>query len=293
MLCFLFGMGYGAGAIDTGLNNFVSLHYKARHMNWLHCFWGLGVTISPIIMSAFLGDGSGSWRNGYRVVALLQFAIALIVLLTLKKWNIVPESQAVEEEKSAPDKSFFDLLRMKGVATSILSLGLYCGGEFMIGTWGATYAVNVFAVSPDEAAKWVSLYYGGIMLGRVISGFASVKLSDNTLIKAGMIIAGVGMVVLALPLGATSLAGLLLIGIGFGPVFPCVLHSVPERFGKEYSADITGYHMGGAYGIGFAVQLAYGYIASATTFGITPYVLLGLCVGVLAATVITLRILKK
>lgn len=293
MMIFSVVMGYGAGAIDTGLNNFVSLHYKARHMNWLHCFWGLGVTISPIIMSAFLGDGSGSWRNGYRVVALLQFAIALIVLLTLKKWNIVPESQAVEEEKSAPDKSFFDLLRMKGVATSILSLGLYCGGEFMIGTWGATYAVNVFAVSPDEAAKWVSLYYGGIMLGRVISGFASVKLSDNTLIKAGMIIAGVGMVVLALPLGATSLAGLLLIGIGFGPVFPCVLHSVPERFGKEYSADITGYHMGGAYGIGFAVQLAYGYIASATTFGITPYVLLGLCVGVLAATVITLRILKK
>lgn len=294
MICSVI-MGYGAGAIDTGLNNFVSLHYEARHMNWLHCFWGVGVTLSPIIMSAFLGDGTGSWRSGYRVVALIQFCIALIVLFTLKKWNITPETELTsEDEKSkAPEKSLFDLLRIKGVITSILSLGLYCGGEFMIGTWGATYAVNVFAISPDEAAKWVSLYYGGIMLGRVVSGFVSVKHSDNTLIKSGMVIAAIGMVILALPLGKISLLGLLLIGIGYGPVFPSVLHSVPSRFGSDYSADITGYHMGGAYGIGFAVQLAYGYIASATTFHITPFVLLILCFGVLTATLITLHTLKK
>lgn len=294
MICSVI-MGYGAGAIDTGLNNFVSLHYKARHMNWLHCFWGVGVTLSPIIMSAFLGEGSGSWRNGYRAVALIQFCIALIVLFTLKKWNITPESNATtsSEEQKAPEKSLFDLLKIKGVVTSILSLGLYCGGEFLIGTWGATYAVNVFAVSPDEAAKWVSLYYGGIMLGRVISGFVSVKLSDNTLIKSGMVIAAAGMIILALPLDKMSLLGLLLIGIGYGPVFPSVLHSVPSRFGSDYSADITGYHMGGAYGIGFAVQLAYGYIASATTFVITPFILLALCIGVITATTITLRTLKK
>ncbi len=293
MICSVI-MGYGAGAIDTGLNNFVSLHYKARHMNWLHCFWGVGVTLSPIIMSAFLGEGANEWRNGYRAVAMIQFSIALIVLLTLKKWSIAPEKEIASEEKSnAPEKSLFDLLRIKGVITSILSLGLYCGGEFMIGTWGATYAVNMFAVSPDEAAKWVSLYYGGIMLGRVISGFVSVKLSDNTLIKSGMTVAAIGMIILALPLGKASLIGLLLIGTGYGPVFPSVLHSVPARFGSDYSADITGYHMGGAYGIGFAVQLAYGYIASATTFSITPFVLLMLCVGVIAATLITIRALKK
>lgn len=294
MLCSVI-MGYGAGAIDTGLNNFVSLHYEARHMNWLHCFWGVGVTISPVIMSAFLGDDGGSWRNGYRVVALMQFGIALIVLFTLKKWNIKTEKSdsAVAEKKNIPEKGLFELLKIKGVITSILSLGLYCGGEFLIGTWGATYAVNVFALSPDEAAKWVSLYYGGIMLGRVISGFVSVKLSDNTLIKAGMAIAAAGMILLALPVGETALLGLLLIGIGYGPVFPSVLHSVPARFGSDYSADITGYHMGGAYGIGFAVQLAYGYIASATTFFITPFVLLALCAGVIGATLITLNILKK
>ena len=293
MMLFAVIMGYGAGAIDTGLNNYVSLHYEARHMNWLHCFWGLGVTVSPMIMSLFLGGESGSWRSGYRVVALLQLSIAMIVLATLKKWNADSDNNPAAPEKRAPEKSFAQLMKMKGVGTSILSLGCYCGGEFLLGTWGATYAVNAFGIAPDVAAKWVSLYYGGIMLGRVVAGFVSMKLSDNGLIKGGMAIAAAGMVILALPLGSLSLVGLLLIGFGFGPVFPSVLHSVPARFGADYSADITGYHMGGAYAIGFAVQLVFGFAASATTFAITPFVLLALCTGVLLATAATLNTLKK
>ena len=294
MMLFAVVMGYGAGAIDTGLNNYVSLHYEARHMNWLHCFWGLGVTISPMIMSLFLGGENGSWRNGYRVVAMLQFAIAMIVLATLNKWKSESEtSENTEENRQVPEKTFGQLVRMKGVGTSILSLGFYCSGEFILGTWGATYAVNVFGLSPDVAAKWVSLYYGGIMLGRIVSGFVSMKVNDNWLIKGGMMIAAAGMVVLALPIGSFSLAGLLLIGFGFGPVFPSVLHSVPARFGTDYSADITGYHMGGAYAIGFGVQLIFGFLASATTFTITPFVLLALCAGVLLATVTTLNALKR
>ena len=294
MMLFAVVMGYGAGAIDTGLNNYVSLHYEARHMNWLHCFWGLGVTISPMIMSLFLGGENGSWRNGYRVVAMLQFSIAMIVLATLNKWKSESEtSENAEENRQVPEKTFGQLVRMKGVGTSILSLGFYCSGEFILGTWGATYAVNVFGLSPDVAAMWVSLYYGGIMLGRIVSGFVSMKVNDNWLIKGGMMIAAAGMVVLALPIGSFSLAGLLLIGFGFGPVFPSVLHSVPARFGTDYSADITGYHMGGAYAIGFGVQLIFGFLASATTFTITPFVLLALCAGVLLATVTTLNALKK
>ncbi|MBQ2847474.1 MAG: MFS transporter [Clostridia bacterium] len=293
MICTII-MGYGAGAIDTGLNNFVSLHYKAKHMNWLHCCWGLGVTISPMIMSAFLG-GDGTWRGGYRVVALIQFAIALIILASLKKWNVQPKAVAETEsaQKELPKKSFLDLLKEKGMVTSILSLGLYCAGEFTIGTWGATYAVNVLAISPDEAAKWISLYFCGIMVGRIIAGFLSEKLSDNTLIKGGMVIAAVGMIVMLLPIGKTALVGLLLIGMGYGPVFPSVLHSVPARFGAEYSADITGYHMSGAYGIGFAIQFAFGYIASATTFAIMPFMLLAFGLGVIGTTIVTLRKLKK
>ena len=294
MMLFAVIMGYGAGAIDTGLNNYVSLHYEARHMNWLHCFWGLGVTISPMIMSLFLVGENGSWRNGYRVVAMLQFAIAMIVLATLNKWKGESDaSENAEANQQIPEKTFGQLIRMKGVGTSIFSLGFYCSGEFILGTWGATYAVNVFGLSPDVAAMWVSLYYGGIMLGRIVSGFISMKASDNLLIKGGMMVAAVGMIVLALPIGSLSLAGLLLIGFGFGPVFPSVLHSVPARFGTDYSADITGYHMGGAYAIGFGVQLIFGFLASATTFTITPFVLLALCAGVLLATVTTLNALKK
>lgn len=283
-------LGYGSGAIDTSINNYVSLHYKAHHMNWLHCFWGLGVTVSPLIMSAFLGGDGGAWREGYRVVAAMQFIIAMIVLATLKKWNT---DGSREEKKQVPDKGFFQMMKEKGMATSVLSLGLYCCGESILGTWGATYAVNVFGLGPEVAAKWVSLYYGGIMLGRVVSGFVSMKVSDNWLIRGGMVAAALGVVVLALPFGELSLIGLLLIGFGYGPVFPSVLHSVPARFGTEYSADITGYHMGGAYTFSLAVQVAFGFVASATTFAITPYVLMAACAGVVLCNEVTVKSLGK
>lgn len=285
-------LGYGAGVIDTALNNFVSLHYKSQHMNWLHACWGAGVTISPLIMSAFLTTDTGSWRNGYRVVALLQLSIGIIIALTLNKWKIVKENFS-QEDSTEQQKSLIEILKIKGVATSILSQGLYCSMEFTIGTWGASYLVNVYALQPDEAAKWISLYFCGIMIGRIISGFISIKTSDNTMIRGGIAVSGVGMILLALPLGEISFFGLLLIGIGFGPIFPSVLHSVPDRFGTEYSADITGFHMGGAYGIGFAIQLIFGFVATATTFNIMPFVLLALCILIFFANEITIKSLKK
>jgi len=290
MILFSVLMGYGAGAIDTGLNNYVSLHYKAHHMNWLHCFWGLGVTASPMIMSAFLGGDGQRWRNGYVVVAGIQLAIGMLVLFTLKKWR---EDGQAQEEKKGAGKSFFQLMGEKGVLTSVLSLGLYCAGESLLGTWGATYGVHTQGLPPEVAAKWVSLYYGGIMAGRVVAGFVSMRISDNWLIRGGMAVSALGMVVLGLPLGEMALMGLFLIGFGYGPVFPSVLHSVPARFGVEYSADITGYHMGSAYFIGLLAQVIFGLVATATTFAITPIVLLVFCAGVLTANELTVKMLKK
>lgn len=282
-------LGYGAGAIDTGLNNFVSLHYKAHHMNWLHCFWGVGVTVSPLIMSLFLGDGGTEWRKGYRVVALLQLIIALLVFFSLKKWKAVEETENTGLSSQEDTAGFTGIMKIRGVLTGILSLGAYCSMEFLLGTWGASYAVNVFAVSPDVAAKWVSLYYGGIMAGRVISGFLSMKLTDKSLIRGGIGVSLAGIIIFALPLGTASLFGFFLIGMGFGPVFPSVLHSVPERFGTEYSADITGYHMGGAYAVGFAVQLIYGFAATKISFGITPFVLMALCLALVILNEVTVK----
>ena len=294
MMIFTVIMGYGAGAIDTGLNNYISLNYKARHMSWLHCFWGVGVTLSPLIMSNFL-SGNSEWRIGYRIMALIQFSISILVLISLKKWiKEDKKSNKVETDNNSESKhSIISVLKRKGVITSILSQGLYCSMEFLIGTWGASYLVNSFGYLPDTAARWVSLYYGGIMIGRLISGFISIKANDNTLIRGGITVAFVGIIILLLPLGAFSPVGLLLIGVGFGPIFPSILHSVPERFGKEYSADLTGFHMGGAYGTGFLVQLIFGYVATATTFNITPFVLLGLIICLISANEHTIRVLKR
>ncbi len=292
MILFSIILGYGAGAIDTGVNNFVSLHYNASHMNFLHCFWGVGVTVSPMIMSVFLDGEAGSWRNGYRVVAVLQLLIALSVIFVLKKWLRIEKSGREElsaDGEKGEEKGIVAILKIKGVLYSILSLGLYCSMEFICGTWGASYAVNVFGLAPSEAAKWVSLYYGGIMLGRLVSGIVATKLTDNKLIKLGIAFSFVGIAILLLPIGKASLAGLLVMGFGFGPIFPSVLHNIPERFGTKYSADITGYHMGGAYFLGFSSQLIYGFTATSTTFKITGFVLLALCVGVFLANMTALK----
>ena len=294
MIIFSIILGYGAGAIDTGVNNFVSLHYNASHMNFLHCFWGVGVTVSPMIMSVFLGGETGSWRNGYRVVALLQVLIALSVVAVMRKWinaeksTVLAEGEGEEKE----EKGFFDIIKMTGVPVSILSLGLYCSMEFICGTWGATYIVNVFALEPAVAAKWVSLYYGGIMLGRLVSGLVATKLGDNKLIKLGIAFSVLGIAILLLPIGKASLVGFLVMGFGFGPVFPSVLHNIPERFGARYSADITGFHMGGAYAIGFGAQLIYGFVATSTTFKITGFMLMMLCGGLFLANMTALKQIK-
>lgn len=293
MMVFTVIMSYGAGAIDTGLNNYISLHFKARHMNWLHCFWGLGVTISPLILSLVLDNGM-SWRISYRIIAIMQFTIALIVGLYLKKWVNYDKKHTketpIDKEKKEPQK--FNIFKTKGLITSILSQGFYCSMEFLIGTWGATYLVNVFNYDPAVAAKWISLYFCGIMLGRLVSGFVSIKLSDNTLIRSSILISFIGILTLFLPLDNLSGLGLLFIGFGFGPIFPSILHAVPDRFGKKYSADITGFHMGGAYATGFLVQLIFGYIATATTFKITPFVLLIFCILLFAMNKITVKMVK-
>ncbi|MBO5776688.1 MAG: MFS transporter [Clostridia bacterium] len=270
--------GLGAGAIDTGLNNFVSLHYKAIHMNWLHCFWGVGVTVSPLIMSAFLGDGD--WHAGYRTVSYIQFGISIIVFLSLFVWRKYEkrEPKQAEVETALPQEepkiSFKSVVSNKALMLSILTLGLYCSVEFNIGTWGASYLINARGLTAEVAARYVSFYFGGIMLGRFLAGIISLKVSDINLMRGGGIIMVLGLCILAIPVNACAMVGLLLIGTGCGPIFPSTLHAVPQRFGKEYSTHFTGYHMGGAYVVGFTMQITLGYVATATTFKIVPYVFL-------------------
>ncbi len=270
MMFFTIILGYGGGAIDTGLNSYVSLHYKARHMSWLHCFWGVGVTVSPLIFSTVLEVG-GTWRLSYRIVALMQLSIAMLVLFNLRKWI---RTGVKPVEKTAAIKEKLNLRNFPGLFISILSQGCYTAMEFLISIWGATFLVNVFHADAALASWWVSLFYGGLMLGRFVSGFVSIKLGDNTILRWSVLMALLGVLVLLIPVEGAAGVSFFLIGFGFGPIYPSIIHSVPSRFGATFAADITGFHIGGASGVGFGLQLLLGYLFTETTFYLFPVALI-------------------
>lgn len=269
-------LSYGAGAIDTGLNNFIATHYEAKHMNWMHCFYGLGVTISPLILSVFLGGAHGGWRNGYRVVALLQILIALCVVSIMKPWLKIDTARLDSGNKDSKTRRP-KILSQVGVICGISALGSYTAIEFTIGTWGATYLVNTVALSPQLASKTVSCYFLGLMFGRLTAGFTSKWLNDNQLVRLGLLSTALGLILLLLPIKNISMLSLFIVGGGCGPVFPNILHSIPDRFGKSFSAEITGYHMGGAYAMGFTFQLVFGLVASKIGYTFMPLILIALC----------------
>lgn len=295
MMIFAIMLGIGAGAIDTALNDFVSKHYKARHMSWLHGFWGIGVTLSPLIMSIFLE--MGGWRGGYMTMSYIQFGLAAIMFVSLPLWRkvraihdkqdkAIKDKELEKNEKTVEEidsettpgekKKRFNILKEKGVIFAGIALALYCGMEYIVGLWGASYLVNTRFLSPAVAARYVSLYYGGIMAGRFLTGALTLKLSNKILIRGGTVICLLGVVLLAIPLDVLALPGMLLIGIGFGPIFPTSIDSTKLRFNPKYSADIIGFQMGFAYIGAFIAQLSLGYVATRTTWTIFPYVLVAM-----------------
>ncbi len=282
-------LGLGAGCVDAALNNYVAAHYKAHHMSWLHCFWGVGATLGPIIMSSFL-TGDQSWRSGYFAIAGLQFGLVVILFLTLPLWEKVASksnnklnteidvsnSQTTKNEKP---------LQIKGVKLAMATFLFYCGAEAGIGLWGSSYLVNVKDLSVGVAAQWVSLYYGGITIGRFLTGFITLKVDNKTLIRSGQLTALGGTVLLLLPLPSIfSLVGLILIGLGLAPIFPCMLHETPTRFGKEHSQTIMGYQMALAYTGSTFLPPLLGLVAAQTTIGIFPYVIVLFAFGMFLAS---------
>jgi fucose permease len=282
-------LGLGAGCVDAGLNNYVAAHYKAHHMSWLHCFWGVGATLGPIIMSSFL-SGDQSWRSGYFVIAGLQFGLVVILFFTLPLWDKIANKSTnkqvveTEAEMNASTKNEKPL-KIKGVKLAMATFLFYCGAEAGVGLWGSSYLVNVKEISVSVAAQWVSLYYGGITIGRLITGFITLKVDNRTLIRSGQLIALTGAILLFLPLPAiVSLVGFMLIGLGLAPIFPCMLHETPTRFGKEHSQTIMGYQMALAYTGSTFLPPLLGLVASHTTIGIFPYVIFLFAVGMLLVT---------
>ena len=267
-------LGLGAGAVDSSLNNFVALHYKAKHMSWLHCFWGVGATSGPIIMSLFIANNN-EWSKGYLSISMIQFFIVFLLLFTLPMWKKFETKNNLESSEDIIKTEKINIFKLSGVKFVLVSFFCYCATEATVGLWGSSYLVNNKGISPYVAARWLALFYAGITVGRLISGFATMKLKSNILIRIGQSICIVGVIALILPLPAYfSMIGLMLIGLGCAPIFPSMLHDTPNRFGEDVSQALMGVQMAFAYIGSATMPPLLGLIASKFGIGVLPIFLL-------------------
>jgi len=254
-------LGLGAGCVDAALNNYVALHYKARHMNWLHCFWGVGAAIGPMIMAGYLAKGQ-PWADGYHTVGWIQLFLAATLLASIPLW-IKKGRNAPGEGQSSEKAAFGALLKIPGVKQALAVFFCYCSIEATFGLWGASYLVFVRGFGPDDAAKLVSLYYAGITAGRFVSGLLTEKLNNRQLVHWGQGVIALGLVALFLPFEAVLLPGFFLIGLGCAPIFPSLLHETPRNFGEKNAQTVMGMQMASAYTGITLMPLLFGQLASA------------------------------
>ena len=289
LIVFAIPYGLGAGAIDAALNNYVALHYKAKHMSWLHCFWGVGTIVSPFIMGFALTNRS--WNDGYRIVGFVQSAIALLLLATLPVWKVHGKPEVRQEKKIG----LFGALKIKGVPFLLIGFFAYCAVEATAMQWASTYFVEVKGVAGDRAAMFASLFYIGITLGRFVGGFFTEKLDDRKMIVVGTCILICGILSLLLPVRSelVSVVGFVVIGLGCAPVYPCIIHATPDNFGAEHSGAIIGIQMASAYVGSTFVPPLFGLLGNRIGFSFMPVYLLAFVVLMIVMTELTFRTAKK
>ena len=276
LIIFAVPYGLGAGAIDAALNNYVALHYKAKHMSWLHCFWGVGAIISPFIMSFALKNLN--WNGGYRIVGFIQLAIALLLLVTLPVWKINKTESTADTKRVGLTAA----LKIKGVPFLLIGFFAYCAAEATAMYWASTYFTEVKGISGDRAASFAALFYIGITLGRFASGFITERLGDRRMI-------------LLIPVRSymTAFAAFLVIGFGCAPIYPCIIHSTPANFGAENSGAIIGIQMASAYVGSTFIPPLFGLFGNAVGFSVMPVYLLAFFALMIIMTEATFRITGK
>ena len=276
MLClWAIPYGLGAGSVDASLNNYVALHYESRHMSWLHCMWGIGASAGPFIMGYALTAGWG-WNSGYHIIAVLQIVLTAILLCSLPLWKQRP-AEVLQDGKVQNVKalSIREVLQLAGAREILVCFFCYCALEQTTGLWASSYLTLHKGVSADTAASFASMFYLGITVGRALSGFLTMKLNDVQMIRLGEVIIGIGVLVMLLPFGQSlSLTGLILIGLGCAPVYPCVIHSTPAHFGADKSQAIIGIQMACAYVGTCLMPPVFGLIANHITVALLPVYLL-------------------
>lgn len=276
MLClWAIPYGLGAGSVDASLNNYVALHYESRHMSWLHCMWGIGASAGPYIMGYALTAGWG-WNSGYHIIAVLQIVLTAILLCSLPLWKQRP-AEVLQDGKIQNVKalSIREVLQLAGAREILVCFFCYCALGQTTGLWASSYLTLHKGVSADTAASFASMFYLGITVGRALSGFLTMKLNDVQMIRLGEVIIGIGVLVMLLPFGQSlSLTGLILIGLGCAPVYPCVIHSTPAHFGADKSQAIIGIQMACAYVGTCLMPPVFGLIANHITVALLPVYLL-------------------
>ena len=273
VLCFAaVPLGLGSGCIDAALNSFVALHYAARHMNWLHCSWGIGATAGPAIISLFIAQPNG-WCNGYQLIGFVQLVIAIIVLLSLPMWKKAVPEKAAQSAENPQLLSYKNMLSMRGVKAMVLVFFLYCGIEYLCGIWGATYFVEAKGLPAELAAQLAGTFYLGITVGRLAAGFLSIKISEKNIIFSGCALIACAIVCLLLPWQAAYLPALLLLGLGCAPLYPGLMHCVPDLFGKREASSIIGMLMASAVLGAMLIPPLFGALSVSLTTAIFPAML--------------------
>ena len=274
-MLFLFAIPYGlgAGSIDAAVNHYVANHYSSSVMNFLHCFYGLGAVISPNIMSLALKKAR--WNQGYQWTAFLQLAILVVCILSLPLWTKNEKPEADEEIQESA--GIMETIRRPGVLLTLIAFFAYCSGESTCFLWiPSFFAETKQGLSAETIASFGSLIFGGLMLGRLISGFISNKLGDRRLIRIGITIEliGISLVLLPFPGYKITAIGFVIIGTGMGPVYPAIQHMAPSNFGKRYSAAAISLQMASAYIGSTTMPTVFGLLQQAVGIRIMPLFLL-------------------
>ncbi len=281
MLLFAVPLGFGAGSIDVALNNYVALHYSASVMNYLHCFYGVGVSISPYVLSLVIG-GENGWRKGYFIVAGIQALITILLFISLPIWKKVHPEDRSEGNEKAKVLSFRQTLAIPGVRFFCALFFIFCAIECVCGGWGSTFLVEYRGLTADQAAEVVLFFFIGMAVSRFLSGVLAKKVKSRQIIAAGISVLGIGIVLLFIP-GPQFLytAAFFLVGLGNGPLFPNFTHIAPETFGKDVSESVISMQMTFAY-VGILLgPLLCGLLAQAFTMLVFPVFLTALFAAML------------